>query len=400
MNIVWGMRNVTGNPVRQADFHDREAALEQLWRLLEADSVLMLAPRRVGKTSVLWKLREQAEQHERHAAFVSVAGLLTEWEVIQSLFQALQKLDAGRRVLDSVARGPIGRFLRRIQKVDVGGLAGFELAPASADWREVAEAIVDAAQAHGNWLLLVDELPVFVLTLLRQDPSGERARRFLETFRRLRQSAPDLRWVLAGSIGLDAVVARLSATATINDLALFEGLGPLEPHDADGLLESLAASHGVPLEKDVPAHVRERLGWLIPYHVQLLFSEIRSKYRPGQPPVDRQLVDQAREDLLAPAKRAYFEPWKQRLREVLGPPDDSHAEALLDALSHRDKGLEVSHLCSAVLARHIADPAARENSLAYLLRVLEGDGYLVRQGQTYRFRSPLLRDYWKWSAAS
>jgi hypothetical protein len=34
------------------------------------------------------------------------------------------------------------------------------------------------------------------------------------------------------------------------------------------------------------------------------------------------------------------------------------------------------------------------DKVRYLLDVLENDGYLVEEGKRWRFRSPLLREYW------
>jgi hypothetical protein len=48
---------------------------------------------------------------------------------------------------------------------------------------------------------------------------------------------------------------------------------------------------------------------------------------------------------------------------------------------------------SLALAKAIADPAHREDKLRYLLEVFQNDGYLVEDGG-WRFRSPLLREYW------
>ena len=40
-------------------------------------------------------------------------------------------------------------------------------------------------------------------------------------------------------------------------------------------------------------------------------------------------------------------------------------------------------------------PTIESDDFGLLLRALMTDGYLVRTDNLYRFRSPLLRDYWK-----
>ncbi len=41
-----------GKPVKGSNFFNRKRELRRLWRCLESDNVLLLAPRRVGKTSL------------------------------------------------------------------------------------------------------------------------------------------------------------------------------------------------------------------------------------------------------------------------------------------------------------------------------------------------------------
>jgi hypothetical protein len=49
--------NITiGPPVSGDEFFDREETIETLWDALEAHSVLLAAPRRVGKSSLMLKL--------------------------------------------------------------------------------------------------------------------------------------------------------------------------------------------------------------------------------------------------------------------------------------------------------------------------------------------------------
>lgn len=40
-------------------------------------------------------------------------------------------------------------------------------------------------------------------------------------------------------------------------------------------------------------------------------------------------------------------------------------------------------------------PSFESDDMGLLLRALMNDGYLVKDREQYRFRSPLLRDYWK-----
>jgi len=52
--------NITiGPPVNSEDFFDREQMLDELWNTLQSQSVLLAAPRRVGKSSLMLKIKSE-----------------------------------------------------------------------------------------------------------------------------------------------------------------------------------------------------------------------------------------------------------------------------------------------------------------------------------------------------
>lgn len=50
---------IVGSPVRDEDFWFRDDFIEDLWESLEKHNVLLLAPRRIGKTSVMYRMVEE-----------------------------------------------------------------------------------------------------------------------------------------------------------------------------------------------------------------------------------------------------------------------------------------------------------------------------------------------------
>jgi hypothetical protein len=276
-----------------------------------------------------------------------------------------------------------------VQKVGGGGFT-LEFSKDETSWTRLGEELADAlSKLEGRWLIQIDELPVFVLKLLSRDEAAERARvrEFLYWMRRLRLQYTGIRWLLAGSIGLDTVAARLNIADSINDLRI-EKLGAFDGPTADALLQALAATHVVDLDETVRRHIVSRVGWPTPYYLQLVFHELRGVHGA----VSEGHVDRAIENLLGPQHRNYFDYWRQRLYDELGRPDADHAVALLNHCCRASEGSRRGTLHLA-LAKAIANPAEREDKLRYLLDVFQNDGYLVEDAG-WRFRSPLLRQYW------
>lgn len=390
------IQNAVGKPVQGEDFFDRVHEVAEIWGRLRTDDVLLLAPRRVGKTSLMYRLRDTADEQQRRAVYISVADATNEVVFARKLLAEIGRHDPKKTVLKALKKSPISKFLGSVKKF---GVATVELElkdDAEAHWATVGEAIVAAIAATGTqWLILVDELPIFVLALLRADESGTRARDFLNWFRTLRQHADigkNVRWLLAGSIGLDTVARRMNLGDTINDLYLYSDFGAFSRDTAFALLDQLASSYSLTLTNEVKGRICDRMGWLIPFHLQMCFADLNARRRHGEPTVDD--VDAVYENLLSPAKKSYFDFWRQRLQEELGAPDAGRAVRLLNAIAADDEGASRQTL-AAVLASDITDPEARERQLIYLTDVLISDGYLVRSAERYHFRSGLLREYWR-----
>ncbi len=72
------MKISIGNPVTGDDFFDREKEQEAIWRRLERDHIMLLAPRRIGKTSLMHRLCDTAEEHGFQATLTSFAPCVDE----------------------------------------------------------------------------------------------------------------------------------------------------------------------------------------------------------------------------------------------------------------------------------------------------------------------------------
>ena len=397
------MQNIVGAIVTDENFFDRFADLEQLRDAAVRQNVLLLAPRRVGKSSLLHRLREDLETGKDtfHAIYLSVEGVRDELDFVRELFREVEarstRADRGLR--------RIKRFFMRAEEIEIASAIKLKLASAEpSTWQDHADELgALLARLEGHWFYLLDEVPVFVLRLLEGDAEGKRARAFLEWFRALRQrlslarapSQQALRhhWVLAGSIGLDTVAARYGLSATINDLAT-RRLGPFATSDAQDFLRALSKAEGVPLSEEVIGQVLDRVGWLIPFHLQLVFAKLREAYdrapaqaraEPGAADVDR-AIDALLHD------RKEFDGWRERRALELGAADARAAFEILRLCAADPAGARKSTLEAA-----LGDPTfgdRDERRLRFLLDALETDGYLVEHEGRHRFQSPLLREFW------
>jgi uncharacterized protein len=141
----------------------------------------------------MYRLQNEARRKgDPHAVYLSVAGVQNELDFVKAIYHAVaESLASGALLPRFVQRlkSRLARFLQRIESVGVPDLfeVGLRQVPPEA-WENIGYELIAALRAlEGQWLIMIDELPIFVLALLRQEPIPQRARTFLNWFRQVRQ---------------------------------------------------------------------------------------------------------------------------------------------------------------------------------------------------------------------
>ncbi|MCX6627116.1 MAG: hypothetical protein NTW28_05755 [Candidatus Solibacter sp.] len=133
--------------------------------------------------------------------------------------------------------------------------------------------------------------------------------------------------------------------------------------------------------------------WPIPFHLNLVFEELRSVVGEGLGPPSPALVELALQRLMAHG-RTHFDHWDERLAKMLDGRVQPYCEIIL-SLACRDAGGVSIESIDLRLSNELHDHRDRAEMLRQLLDLLTSDGYLVRQEGAVRFRSALLRRYWR-----
>ncbi len=389
------MYNKIGSPVRSEDFLER-AATQELWHLAERGHVLMLAPRRVGKTSLLCHMQDVPRDGWKRL-FFSVESLDSESQFVARLLEKLSEAHPDGAWMERFGIS-VRKFLKGVGQTKAG-FVDLDLSEALKDeWRDIGSIALKVLQElECDTLVLIDEFPIFVRNLLGDSDEPEAKRRtklFLDWFRSVRnasiQSKSRVHFVLTGSLGLDHVVKAVNLSGTINDLVSFK-LGPLEPGEARELLRRLSKGEGLPLSESVQDRILERIDSPVPYYLQLLFREMLTRTKFHQATVDERLVDDAYESLLSAEKMMYFSHWKERLDDdpFLRPQERDLRHAFLQAAARDREGLSPGTIVQIRVA------VASDIDAQAVLLALSYDGYLTRDGDRWRFTSTLLRDWWR-----
>jgi uncharacterized protein len=272
------------------------------------------------------------------------------------------------------------------------------------DWRTKGDDLFDSlAAADQPVVIFLDEVPILVSRLLKGKDYTTTPERLAETdafmswlrANSLRHQGK-VRLVVTGSIGLAPILQQAGLSATINHLAPFE-LGPWSAEAARGCIKALALKYDLEFEDGAIDQMVERIGFCIPYYVQLFFDLVYQNCKLWQrQTVTIAMVEEVYQTkMLSTRGHAELSHLEERLKLVLGPI--LHPLAL-DLLTEAALVGQLEPSACQVFGKEygIANNVLRpEDDVRQVLTVLEHDGYLQRQGMSYQFVSKLVKDWWK-----
>ncbi len=396
-------RIITGSPVRYEELFGRAAELDSLWEMLESGHVLVAAPRRHGKTSLMYGLLD-LPRAGWEVAFTDVEYLDDPADLLEAVLAGLLINRPVGRTLRRLKRLPsqLGQWLRCVEQLEIGNAAIGQIKLAlrqdrpDKDWLALGGLVTDvlgALPTSTSYLVIIDEFPIFVSALFRQ--SEEVGVRFLKWFRAMRQSIRHVHFLVGGSINLETSLARRGHSALINDFEVLR-LRPFPPEltrrFVRQLLEGRVECSPMQL-KGLIAEVCSVVGPGVPFFVQVvtgqLIDAIQIDGAPASPETLR-WVYQSR--VLGPDCRTRFDHYRSRLGDYYLPDDERRARVILDVLSdgsdHEEEEV-IDQLIDHDLESDDGEHAAR------VIDQLEADYYIERRSGSIRFLHRILADWWR-----
>ena len=396
-----------GTPVEPIDLRFRGAFVAELRQTLRNGHVVLTAPRRTGKTSVMNYLRDHPE-NEFRVVSINVQDLTHPADFFQVLLDAFH--DAHPDFLrDQLAAG-WGLLSDVLGKVESIGAGGFKLALRGSDpdwrenWRRHGDTFLARARATSvKFLFIIDEFPDMLLNLSREDEGL--LREFLAWFRTQRQNPSpardSIRWLVGGSVNLTGTLDALGMVDLVNDVEDVS-LPPLTDENIATFVADMLGGRGVPFEGDVPRQLIVRLGRPIPFFMQIATQNLYRLWRREQRTISLTDVDAVFDEMIVgSAARTQLQHYHSRIRQYYAEPRRSMAHALLGQISMSSSGLTRATLLQEterVLAGLGATPPAHERRQLFnqLMFDLENDFYVVEvRGGNYDFASGVLKSWWR-----
>jgi hypothetical protein len=390
--------NRVGAPVRGGDFYGRDSFVDLVWEKLRAGSVLLAAPRRFGKTSVMYRLMDEP-RHDCKIVHADLEHLIEPADLITLLIEQLAKDDVFSKVIGKLSYFPKtfwSRFRDTFEEIELLKLKIKLREKLRSGWQEKGEELFKLVAATPKPVIFIlDEFPMMIDRMARSRAHREEARTMLRWLRRLRQSPEmkNVRFLIAGSIGIGHVLNDLGEIAAINDFEQIR-LDPFPSKVAAALLDELAEAHNISLSQPSKRKMLQVIGVPIPYFVQVIFSEVAKSQVQDKEPVTPKRVERIYHDkVLGVDCKTYFDHYYGRLRDYYRPDEEKAVKRMLRELAV--VGSFTRDACYQFYRAEIGDRADIEE-FNRLMTDLENDFYIRfdAEARRYEFASKLLRDWW------
>ncbi len=382
------MKTNPGGQIAPSDVVGRDQLIDRLWQILERQSLVLTAERRMGKTSVIKKMEATPQ-----------AGKLVIYRDLEGVRSPLEFVE--------IVLSDVETYLSRLQRTaakarellqQIGGLEfkGMKIpAIAAPHWKNVLTKTIEDLSEHqdSTLIFLWDELPM-MLDNLKQNGGETVAMEVLDVLRSLRQTYPNLRMVFTGSIGLHHVIGSLKQSgyvnSPINDMYSLE-LPPLLVSDATELARQLLIGENLTVV-DLPTLAIEIATSVdcVPYYVHHVIDQLKWENDCSISTLTR-LIEA---NLIDPVNRWDMAHYRDRI-DIYYKDNKDLALTLLDILATAEQALSFRELSERLKSQLAIDS---DETIKTVLKLLQQDHYVLQQSnRTYRFRFSLIQRYWQFS---
>ena len=384
-----------GSPATGDDFVDRERETAFILSTIKSDHIMLVAPRRFGKTSIMRKIERDLASKHQSCVFLEVESVNSPGEFITDLITALVECEGAtpRARISSALGKAFALVQENIDEIETPAfrakLRSRLRAEFSDDWHEKAKKVDEIfAGLTGPVCIILDEFPVAIQNMEEED-----ARKFLQWFRRLRQVSPGARFIVGGSVSIDHVVYHIGGTPVINDFRRVT-IGGFSEDVALSVVERVFQGEGWEYSPEIGRAVLDCVGEpYIPYFLMIVLSGLKEEVEISGGVPSPALVERVySRRILGSEGRHYFEHYSRRLQTTYSGQEAKAARAILSRVSLAES------LPAGVAYEIFRQSTASESEDAFLalLAQLNHDFYVTSETPgELRFYSKMLRDWWR-----
>lgn len=392
-----GDENVKTNPGGQipvSEIIGRDEAVSRYWRILERQSLVLTAERRMGKTHIIKKMMSSVP-----TGILVIPGndtprdlekIHTSVEFVESVFFDVEEHLSRQRRTAVKAR-------RLLVQMSGAEFNDFKFPALSAPhWKTLlTQTIGDLMEQVQDRLVLFlwDEMPLMLFNIKERE-GPQAAMEVLDTLRSLRQSYQNLRMVYTGSIGLHMLISSLRRFGYSNDPTNdmdMQDVEPLDISDATTLALLLLKGENIignDLEKTAYEIAVAVDG--IPHYIHHVIDQIKNLGGKISGNIVERVVSIC---LTEPNDRWHMAYYRDRLDNYYDDNEKQFALSILDSLCTSEHPITFLELFDLVKSQIVTENVEAVRSV---LTKLRRDHYIVQNSSgNYAFRFPLIQRSWR-----
>jgi len=372
----------------------RDELIQRLWRILERQSLVLCAERRLGKTCVIKKMEAEGPQ-DRLPIYRDIENMHTPLEFVETVFRDVEGYLSGLKRTANRAR----QFLAQFSGAEVGDFIKFPgvVAP---HWKALLTSIIEDLVEHQKGahqrrtvIFFWDEMPSMLYNIKRRSGEDE-AMEVLDTLRSLRQMHRELRMVFTGLIGLHNVITSLKragyANDPTNDMYTMD-VPPLSYPDAQKLARLLLK--GERIQTDDLQATAQAIADAVdcnPQYIHHVVDKMVERGREANVTIVGEIVAACLTD---PLDNWHMSHYLRRIDTYYTPEERPFALGLLDILAASDQPLPFDDLFN-LFKSHMATEDSE--MVRHTLMLLQRDHYILQQTDgSFHFRFPMIQRWWR-----
>lgn len=375
---------ITGDAATEGRYLRRGEINDYFWReVRKGNHILFVAPRRVGKTSVMKDLAANSSEGFI-CIYENIEGVTSRNEFYRRLFELI--LQCVHRSKLRQAKEFIAHCIRKYEIKEISK-SGIQLGKRDIDYeKEIRDLVPELAIAKVHAVIFLDEFAEVIHKLNKRN-FQEDAIQILHTLREIRSDEDFKHFTLvyAGSVGLEFVIKQFDRPKLINDLHSIQ-LNALTESEATVLIRQLTERATIQLTDEMVVGLKKKIHYLLLYYIQLMIEAIDGiAFELNEPVITSAVIDTAFHRVLK--ERKNFEDWLLRLKEYQAA-NFPFINGILKHAAHNGQ-VTVQEVYG------MADRFGRTEDYMDFIDQLLHDGYLAEpELHVYRFISPLLREFW------
>lgn len=377
---------ITGPPAEGTRYYQRLYINDELWREIDKGvHILIAAPRRVGKTSIMKDIVKQGRD-----GYICIFENIQSVKTNEQFYKRIYYIILEQLGNYTKAKALASKWLkgRGIEEISWDG--GVKFKDVELNYKnELLYLIAKLPELENKIILFIDEFSEVIFRVMKKE-GPESATDILHTLREIRnkETFNHCYFVLSGSVGLDHVVESIDRRTLINDLHSLN-VGELSDNEAKEFILQLVDGATMIIGTNELEYIIFKMKNQIPYFLQLLIEESdRILFNKKKQELKKTDIDKAFDNIVLNEQN--LNDWEDRLR----PPYQSNGAfrfciEILTHMAHFSK-LDIQEIFNISIKYE-----EKENYMRHI-KMLKHDGYIHEVTEnTYKFVSPLLKSWWK-----